>query len=90
MTAALMTLDSQLLDGATWLLAVLHSGIGGESNPMAVALYGRGGLGLVLAVKVAAAAALALIAWRLAGSRWSYVPAVFGIIGAVTNVLAFV
>lgn len=89
MTTALLALDSQLLDGATWLMAVMHSGIGGESNPLAVALYGRGGLGLVVVVKVTAAALLAILAWKLEGRRWAYVPAILGIFGAITNLLAF-
>jgi hypothetical protein len=88
MIVALLALDSQLLDGATWLMAVGHSGIGGEGNPLAVALYGRGGIDLVLVVKVLAAAALASIAWRLQGSRWALVPAIIGIVGALTNLLA--
>lgn len=89
MTAALLALDTQLLDGATWLLAVAHVGIGGEGNPMAIALYHRGGIELVLVVKVIAALLLGILAWRLQGRRWAYVPAVLGIAGAITNVLAF-
>ena len=89
MTAALLAFDTQLLDGATWLLAVAHAGIGGESNPMAVALYHRGGLELVLVIKVLAAVLLSILAWRLEGRRWALVPAVLGIVGAVTNLLAF-
>ncbi len=89
MTAALLALDTQLLDGATWLLAVARDGIGGESNPMAIALYHRGGVELVLVVKVLAALLLALLAWRLQGRRWAYVPAVLGIVGAITNLLVF-
>ncbi|HYM83611.1 MAG TPA: hypothetical protein VEY67_05640 [Candidatus Dormibacteraeota bacterium] len=89
MTVALLALDSQLLDGATWLMAVARTGIGGESNPMALALYAHGGTGLVLLVKIAAATVLALVAWRLDGRRWALVPAMFGVFGAITNILAF-
>ena len=89
MIAALLALDTQLLDGATWLLAVAHDGIGGESNPMAIALYHRGGVELVLAIKVMAAVLLAVLAWRLQGRRWAYVPALIGIVGALTNLIAF-
>jgi hypothetical protein len=89
MIAALLALDTQLLDGATWLLAVARAGIGGESNPMAIALNHRGGVELVLVVKIVAAILLAALAWRLQGRRWAYVPAVLGLVGAITNVVAF-
>jgi Domain of unknown function (DUF5658) len=89
MIAALLALDTQLLDGATWLLAVAHAGIGGESNPMAIALYHRGGVELVLIVKIVAAILLAVLAWGLRRRRWAYVPAVLGLLGAITNVIAF-
>lgn len=89
MIAALLALDTQLLDGATWLLAVAHTGIGGESNPMAIALYHRGGVELVLVIKILAAILLALLAWRLQARRWAYVPAVLGLVGAITNLVAF-
>ena len=88
MTPLLLALDAQLLDGMTWLLAVNARGIGGESNVAAAGLYGAGGFELVLAVKGAGALAAALIAWRLAPSRWALLPAVMGLIGAITNVWA--
>ncbi len=88
MRTVLLALDGQLLDGATWLLAVAHAGIAGEGNPLAVAMYQRGGIELVLAVKVGAALALGFLAWELRGRRWALVPAIIGIAGAATNLLA--
>ncbi len=90
MTAALLALDAQLLDGATFALAVSRWGIGGESNGAAAALYGTGGIEAVLAVKFAGAVALALLAWRLSPRRIALLPAVVGLLGAATNVGALV
>ena len=84
--AAILTLDAQLLDLATWLLAVRAVGIGGEANPIAVAA----GPELVIVGKVAGAILLALLAARLAPSRWALLPAIVGVFGAVTNVMAVV
>ena len=89
MITALLALDTQLLDGATWLLAVAHGGIAGESNPMAIAIYHRGGVELVLVIKILAAVLLAVLAWRLQRRPWAYMPAVLGIVGAITNLIAF-
>ncbi len=88
MTAALLALDAQLADGLTFALAVSRWGIGGESNGAAAALYGSGGIETVLAVKLAGALALALLAWRLSPRRWALLPALVGIVGAVTNLWA--
>ena len=84
--AAILTLDAQLLDLATWLLAVRTVGIGGEANPIAVAA----GPELVIVGKVAAALLLALMAARVAPSRWALLPAIGGLVGAATNVMAVV
>ncbi len=81
---ALLALDAQLLDLATFLLAVHAVGIGGESNPLAVAL----GPAAVAVAKAVGAALCALLAWRLSPSRWSLLPAAVGIFGACTNVAA--
>lgn len=98
MIAALLALDAQLLDGATWILAVRAAGIGGESNPVAVAAHAGGGLELVLVAKLVGALAAAAAAWWLAGRRFErhprlrsivLAPAVLGLFGAVTNVVAW-
>ena len=88
MTAALLALNYQGLDLVTFLLAVTRLGIGGESNALAGGLYAAGGLPAVLAVKAAGAIAAAIIAWRLAPSRWALLPAVVGLFGAATNLAA--
>jgi hypothetical protein len=85
-SAALLALDAQLLDGMTWLLAVRSAGIGGESNPIAIAAHGAGGLELVLVAKLVGAVLCAAIAWRLAGRRWALLPAIVGLVGALTNI----
>ena len=89
MIAALLALDAQLLDGATWILAVRAAGIGGESNPLAIVAHGAGGLELVLVAKLVGALVLALLAWRLAPRRIALLPALVGIAGAVTNMAAW-
>ena len=84
--AAILALDAQLLDLATWLLAVRAVGIAGEVNPIAVAA----GPELVVVGKVAGALALAVLAARLAPSRWALLPAMVGRFVAATNVMAVV
>lgn len=50
-----------------------------------MALYGLGGLGLIVALKSSGAVALAVIGPRL--GRWWILPAVAGLLGASTAIL---
>jgi hypothetical protein len=79
-----------LADGAAWALAVRSVGIGGESNPVAVALFAAGGLQAILAAKVVQAFLAATITHRLRGSRWSLLPAMVGLFGAATGIGAII
>jgi hypothetical protein len=83
----LLVLEAQLLDAATWVLAVRRVGIHGEANPLVVAVYRQAGIDGVLALKLAAALALCALALRLSGRWWALLPAVIGIAGALTNLL---
>lgn len=85
---ALLAVESQVLDAATWLLAVGRAGIGGEANPLAATLFHAGGVDGVLALKLVGAIVLAALAARLAGRWWALLPAVVGLLGALTNLAA--
>ena len=87
MRVPLLVLDCQLADAMTFLVAVNRTSIAGESNGAMVGLYGAGGITAVLAVKLVGALLAVGIAARL-GGRWWLVPAVVGIVGAITNLRA--
>ncbi len=85
---ALLAFAAQVLDGATWLIAVRVRGLSGELNPLAVALGGLSPL-LVFAIKVWAGVALAAIVLTMEDHKWfARLPALVGLLGAATNVLA--
>jgi hypothetical protein len=81
----LLTIEAQLLDALTWVMAVRRVGIRGEANPLVVAAYHTAGIDGVLAIKLLAAAALCAIAVRLPGRWWALLPAIVGLFGALTN-----
>ncbi len=86
-TLALLALEAQLLDALTFCLALRAAGIGGESNPLMAGIYHAGGLTAVLAFKLAGALLVTLLARRVP-PRWALLPAVMGLVGALTNLLA--
>lgn len=83
---AQIILGAQMADLAAFLLGVSMVGIGGEANPVILELYALGGLGLIVASKLGGAVVLAWLGPRL--GRWWTVPAVAGMIGAVTAIAA--
>ena len=83
-----LALGALLVDGAAFALAVERVGIGGEAHPIAVAVFAAGGIQAILAAKVAQAIAAALVTHRLRATRWSYLPAIVGMFGAVTALAA--
>lgn len=88
---ALLAIDALLLDLAAYLVAVQLLGPAGEANPVVLGLPGQGA---VVAAKLAQAAAAGAIVWWLAGRPYrrvravAYLPAVVGLFGAATAVLA--
>jgi hypothetical protein len=80
------TIATHLADFATFVIAIGLYGVAGEANPIARELYGAGGLALVGAVKVAGALVAALIVARR--SRWLWLAAGSGLLGAATTLVA--
>lgn len=79
-------LTAQLADLAAFAVAVPVAGIAGEANPLMAGLWAHAGLGGVIAVKTAGAIVLAALVPRL--GRWWLLPALAGIGGAVTAIVA--
>lgn len=79
-------LGAQLSDLAAFLLGVSIIGIRGEANPIIVELYAVGGLGAIVASKLGGAVVLAWLGPRL--GRWWILPAVVGLLGAVSAIVS--
>lgn len=82
----LIVLTAQLADLAAFAVAVPVTGIGGEANPLMTGLWAQAGLGGVIAFKTGGALLLAAIVPRL--GRWWLLPALAGIAGAITAIVA--
>jgi hypothetical protein len=87
MTSAISaTIAAHLADLAAFGLAISLYGIGGEANPLARGLFELGGVGLLVATKVAGALAAALIVARRPG--WLWLASGSGLVGALTAIVA--
>lgn len=90
MIAPLIVLVAHGLDALTFLWAVDLWGVGGESNPIAQAVYAAAGLGGLLLLKAGGAAVASAIVAR--ARHWRTGKLLFasaaGILGAVTNLTA--
>jgi hypothetical protein len=84
---ARLVLVAQLSDLAAFLLAVRAVGLGGEANPIVLAIVGAVGIGGLVLVKIIGALALAAIASRVP-RRYGLLPVVLGAFGAMTAILA--
>jgi hypothetical protein len=78
-TAFSLVLATQALDALGMVLGLRY---GHEANPVMAALLAAGGLGALLAVKMAVAAAMGVAAADLA-RYWRWVPATVGVVGCV-------
>jgi hypothetical protein len=81
-SAIAATIAAHLTDLAAFGLAIGVYGLAGESNPVAHALVGVGGLPLLVAAKVAGSFVAALIVARR--RQWLPLAAGSGIVGAVS------
>lgn len=86
MTLAWLVGLSQIADGLSWPLAFGH---GSELNPLALSLFGAGGLGMLWALKALAALALALgvLAYPRRGRLFLWL-GIIGYVGCLSNLVA--